>query len=603
MLPSLVGLWAVSYASGSDPDAGPHSFCDGKVQLWKNNWMVLRDHIDDVVKGRFLLPEESIKVGSRLIFLGHFARILKSQIYDLEVCPPSSTPLIVESTPDPKCQDGRWKISYSTNKDLDRERLKSYDGELHFLAAKNWLMLQNAKGEPIAVKLAKCKIYSMGSKVHFSHHVVRIGKCMQLPYVPPVGRLDCDNSGSLSEKEVIPDSEPANAKDKVSVENKVETSSAVYDSLSLGLDFSDGLSIAHEIKRLYSSSVHPKDKIHQFRMVVSFGRASFRLTEDLVGLALEAATGGFCGLLNVTVLQERVFAFSVANRHVAFFLLGKRSYQCKSFKCYFHLWSEGGPNWQREFKLWQTECDKEWTLINPSKRVSQMGVKALSKACPKSALKHTTASQKMIQFASTIQYDAHKGYGPSLPTPPSNLHTHWTKASPSIQFSTSLPIPLAHKNVGKSGDQELRLLTQCDSSRNVEMEVTRVPHISHIVDSQFSPESSVERTGLEEVVNDIAFRFWDCRKCLSMGHTIESCTSKIRCRDCFRYGHIAKNCLNRFSKSLQKWVPKSKPPDNLGHNLRSESTQPTVAVSTSTRTRDDSLPAQKQSSPAASIPT
>jgi hypothetical protein len=223
-----------------------------------------------------------------------------------------------------------------------------------------------------------------------------------------------------------------------------ETASAVYDSISLGLDFSDGLSIAREIKRLFSSTVHPKDNIHQFRMVVSFGRASFRLTEDLVGLALEASTGGFSGLLNVTGLQERVFAFSVANRHVAFFLLGKRSYQCKSFKCYFHLWSEGGPNWQREFKLWQAECDKEWTLISPTKRVSQMGVKALSKARPKSALKHTTASQKLVQFASTIQYEAHKGYGPSVSAPPSNLHTLWTKASPSIQVSTALLLPATH---------------------------------------------------------------------------------------------------------------------------------------------------------------
>jgi hypothetical protein len=111
--------------------------------------MVLRDHVDDVVEGHFLLPEESIKVGSRLIFPGHFARILKSQIYDLEVCPSSSASMIIESTTDPKCQDGRWKISYSTNKDLDRERLKAYDGELHFLAAKNWFCFKMPRVNPL----------------------------------------------------------------------------------------------------------------------------------------------------------------------------------------------------------------------------------------------------------------------------------------------------------------------------------------------------------------------------------------------------------------------------------------------------------------------
>jgi hypothetical protein len=85
---------------------------------------------------------------------------------------------------------------------------------------------------------------------------------MKLPYVPPVRLLDCEKSVSLSETKVLLDLEPAPSSDKISVVDNVETPSAVYDSISLGLDFSDGLSIAREIKRLYSSTVHPKDKIH-----------------------------------------------------------------------------------------------------------------------------------------------------------------------------------------------------------------------------------------------------------------------------------------------------------------------------------------------------
>jgi hypothetical protein len=42
-------------------------------------------------------------------------------------------------------------------------------------------------------------------------------------------------------------------------------------------------------------------------MVVSFGHANFRLTEDLVSLALEAAIGGYCGSLKVSYIKERVF--------------------------------------------------------------------------------------------------------------------------------------------------------------------------------------------------------------------------------------------------------------------------------------------------------
>jgi hypothetical protein len=53
-------------------------------------------------------------------------------------------------------------------------------------------------------------------------------------------------------------------------------------------------------------------------MVVSFGRSSIKLNEDMVGLSLEAAIGGLCGLLKVSYLRERVFLFCVASKSVGF---------------------------------------------------------------------------------------------------------------------------------------------------------------------------------------------------------------------------------------------------------------------------------------------
>jgi hypothetical protein len=94
----------------------------------------------------------------------------------------------------------------------------------------------------------------------------------------------------------------------------VESSGAVYDSIALGLDFSKGFSFAKEIKRLFSSSVHPKEDSLKFKMVVSFGRAAFRLTEDIVAVALEVAIGGYCRSLQVSRLSERVFSFVVASK-------------------------------------------------------------------------------------------------------------------------------------------------------------------------------------------------------------------------------------------------------------------------------------------------
>jgi hypothetical protein len=45
-------------------------------------------------------------------------------------------------------------------------------------------------------------------------------------------------------------------------------------------------------------------------MVVSFGRTSFRLSEDSVSLALEAIIGGYCGSLKVSLIRDRVFPLS-----------------------------------------------------------------------------------------------------------------------------------------------------------------------------------------------------------------------------------------------------------------------------------------------------
>jgi hypothetical protein len=58
-----------------------------------------------------------------------------------------------------------------------------------------------------------------------------------------------------------------------------------------------------------------------------------------------------------------------------------------------------------------------------------------------------------------------------------------------------------------------------------------------------------ELTGLEEVVADIAYRFWECGRCLSMGHVKEACMREVRCRSCFNYGHIEKDCLIKLAKS------------------------------------------------------
>jgi hypothetical protein len=91
-------------------------------------------------------------------------------------------------------------------------------------------------------------------------------------------------------------------------------------------------------------------------MTVLFGRAKFKLDCDSVSIALESCIGGLCDDLFVIQLGDRVFRFSVNSKAVGFMVYDLKCFSSDSFKCYFHLWGNGGPAWKREFVSWQREC-------------------------------------------------------------------------------------------------------------------------------------------------------------------------------------------------------------------------------------------------------
>lgn len=98
---------------------------------------------------------------------------------------------------------------------------------------------------------------------------------------------------------------------------------------------------------MYGSTVHPLGKSDHFLLVVSFGRAKFRLNENSVGLALESCLGGISEDLTVLKLGDRTFRFSVCSKAFGFQVYNLRSFVCHTFKCYFHLFSNGGPLWEK----------------------------------------------------------------------------------------------------------------------------------------------------------------------------------------------------------------------------------------------------------------
>jgi hypothetical protein len=154
-------------------------------------------------------------------------------------------------------------------------------------------------------------------------------------------------------------------------------------------------------------------------------------------------------------------------------------------------------------------------------------------AKPKSAIKKSNVVKKKLTFASTLDYVARKGY---------------TNESP-VQKSTNI-VTLLAKASNESTSRDVVVTNVSDIPPDT------IPSVSEHLDKGKAPVDSLvnsDNDGLDEVVNDIAFRFWKCSKCLSMDHLRDTCTNRIRCRGCFHYGHKEHNCFNKVV-SARQWV-------------------------------------------------
>lgn len=136
------------------------------------------------------------------------------------------------------------------------------------------------------------------------------------------------------------------------------------------LDLSPGRHLQAEIWKRFGLGVNfqGNNGRSEFFLVASIGRCSFRLCADSVACMLQASLGGNPALLNVVRVGDRVFRFSVVFKQVGFFIYNLRSYECQSFKIYFHLWGNGGPQSDREFNQWSNELESEWTLVQRKKK-------------------------------------------------------------------------------------------------------------------------------------------------------------------------------------------------------------------------------------------
>jgi hypothetical protein len=138
------------------------------------------------------------------------------------------------------------------------------------------------------------------------------------------------------------------------------------DSIAHILDFSYGHQFWAKVHDLFSSPVNPISALGHFFLVISFGRAQFRLDVLNVSVALSSCLGCAYDEIYVIRQSDRVFKFSVASKHIGFMVHNLKSFTYPQFICYFHLWGRGGTNWRREELLWYSEEDANWSTISRS---------------------------------------------------------------------------------------------------------------------------------------------------------------------------------------------------------------------------------------------
>ncbi|KAM0927092.1 hypothetical protein ACQ4PT_003199 [Festuca glaucescens] len=558
-------IWNVSYSSVADLDNGVRNLLDGELHLWPTkNWIMLLDANGTPIIGKFFHKDEDVlEVGSVVDFSAFHALV------DHCILSPQDQAVDPVQVADPKSSDRHWKVSYSTSVDLDRGRLKAYDGTLVLVVKYNWLSLRNAKGDVIGKRGTKSKdSFSVGAKVLFPKHVVRMGvplvvsKNVQVP-VLGIGINSTASSVVLPAHSLFHNEQPVMLQEDLNkgdssdrpnsvklardecLEEQSSFANSVHASLFMGLSFSHGLNFAKDVKKKFNVDVHPSFKSGNFLMVVSFGRANFRMDEDLVSISLVSVLGGYCGNLKVSLIRDRVFSFCVSTKEVGFHVLKLRKYSCQQFQCYFHLWGRGGPNWKWEFNRWNIQVRDEWTLVSSPKKTMQRGLAALNSKAPRSALAKSQASGKKLQFAETLHYEACLGYQcPDVSVKDNAVHVNTSSAAASSQNS-----------------KEKGYLSKFES----------IEVLSH----------EQAQKDFEQMVDDMVYKVWACGRCLHMGHQTKECTNDIRCRACYSYGHVKKHCLGAKRKSAQIWVPKRTLADSVPNTAENSLNNAAVPASTS----------------------
>lgn len=102
-------------------------------------------------------------------------------------------------------------------------------------------------------------------------------------------------------------------------------------------------------------------------MVAEFSRSRLRINIHSACLILQSCFGGHASRFKVSCMQNWSFKFSVVSRDVGFAINKGGNCLNDLFNVGFFRWGKGGPDFRKEFRLYQQEIELEWTLVDRSK--------------------------------------------------------------------------------------------------------------------------------------------------------------------------------------------------------------------------------------------
>lgn len=195
-----------------------------------------------------------------------------------------------------------------------------------------------------------------------------------------------------------------------------------------------------------------------FYMLAVFRRYTFRLDEETVSHALHSAIGGSPTCFHVHFESDRHNRFSVASKAVGLRVLGLRRVTTKHFDVFFHLWRDGGSDWQREHRAWEQEEENQWTLVTRKKA--------------KKAAKH-------VSFSSPLKQPSPKAkHQPSVATAFLRLGSFLCSLpprSPSSPLSSAQLVKVSHGAWFQNSKQQSQ--PQSGTQQETEVEGRDRPHI------------------------------------------------------------------------------------------------------------------------------